>query len=339
MKVLNIENLIDCIKIIYGFHLCELDYVISSNPPIMRICADNCRYLVKVNNRPINQKFMDLNKRYEITEMLYRENVRIPNTYKVIKSKEENKVIAHRGDSFFYYDSLETTLFEWLEFEQYAGTYDVSFDSTIELCNNLEQSFGRIYNKREQIDYEYENKIREYTYGYICNDEFDFEQLNSGINKFLGEYSELIKSVHRYLIEYKENIVQSLENIPISYVHADINLNNIGYINNKAEVLMDFERVRYGFGIEDMAMCMFELCINRRKECEITECIRKFMDKSELRDFEDIMLYIICSRLQRHIYRGVENLKIERKLHNSFYSVFVDGLKKTYKYITNSLQI
>lgn len=335
MDKVEINRLLTYITKLYGFKFCELINIININPPTFKIKTEDDFLFLKLNSRPIFQKYMDIDLRYQIINKLQDSNIRIPKVCEIKKSLKDNFVYAQKGNYYFKYQRNEAELCEWIDFEPFHDSI-YNFFGTIDLVLKTKDEFEKIYSEKLYSKEINECEIKDSILEYIGNAEFNHAEFNINFKKYMPKYIDLINDTYRILKQDKDGIQSYLITQNVSFIHADINLNNIGYIKNRASLLMDFERVRPGFAIEDIAMCMFELCIKDSKDLNIEKKVDDFLKYTSLQAFENVLFYILCNRLLRHIYRGIENLVKGRKLFKGFYPVFMEGLEKSYYYMTSA---
>ena len=310
----DLQNYMNTVEEEYGLFNLKICTKLSDTPLIYKISDGTKHFFLKLHhNRNITEQ--ELNKKYEAIASLKNKKINTPQIYR-----------TQSNSFFFYYQNQIVELYEWLDFEHYSNNPE-SNESTINLMFRMFDAFKSI-----PVDSNEKKSCR-----YICNNDFNMELENYLISKHLPEYRNKIETINVYLNNITNECEEILKKAPYQLIHADYNLKNIGYIENSANILMDFERVKPGYIMEDIALCFFEICIKDTESKSIANASVDFFHSlkkyTNIEISEKLLLFIICKRMLRHIYRGVEALDTGNSVYRGFQSIFLDGLIKTFNYL------
>ena len=311
------SELLARIKAEYKIENLELFQMISENPCVYRGVADEKNVFLKIKHE---ENANHRNDSY-ISGILEQ--------FRDREVKTTHYLLTKNGSFCMNTEDYLVELQEWVDSQPYFET-DQAFASVIRM---LSTELAIMAGFKEGLPEADERKIDDY----LNNAKFGQELFDYMLNKFLPDDKELIEEACRVLDSMQGKVMKEIGSGKRQWIHADFNLKNIGFEDGKAKVLYDFERVKIGSAAEDIASCLFELCIKDTRSEEISMKIDKF--EREASQYGNLsyslgtLLYVICRRMIRHIYRGLER-KIEgNDVYVGFYEVFLEGLKKTYRYL------
>lgn len=314
-----INELLEAVRANYQLSSIKIVAKYGENPWIFQVSDDEKKYFLKVKKEEmVNRENVGI--RYNIIEQIGKSEIRVPNIFR-----------NAGGDIFFRFQNYIVELQEWIEFEPYNDT-EIAFESTIDLLANMLSVLS-------DIEVSVSDKDEEKEWQYINDEDFNWELMDFLLNKYLPDEKEFIEKVGIYLDQHCEKYKKEIEKKNLQWIHADYNLKNIGYISQKAKVLVDFERLKIGNPIEDVALCFFELCIKDVEDNKIQYQATKFMDRLQKYQkvffSQEALLFTICRRMLRHVYRGIERMNEGIEINETFYAVFLNGLKKAYQFLNS----
>lgn len=316
------ETIIECvlkeIQKKYFFQNIELVKILNRIPLTLKISGNGRYFFVKVNNSIFSEKSIQF--KYHIVEGLLDYGIMVP---KLIATTE--------NENYFMMGKNAVELYEWMEFAAYQENCFQSFFSTIDFLLKIREGLRSIYVPSKQ-----DAQYREYVCKYIANEEFVIGEYSKKIKSFLPSVWDVFHELTQILQENTDRNIAEIRQMQFGFIHGDYNLKNIGYRDGKACIIMDLERSRKGFFVEDLAICLFELCIKNQNLNQIEDKINRFMEYILCKNVyidEEMLLYVLTNRLLRHIYRGVDKMGEGQKVFDGFYEIFVKGLLNTYSYL------
>jgi hypothetical protein len=188
-----------------------------------------------------------------------------PEVLKVKNQIINENIKSEPGKYHFYYKDKAVEVCDWIcDLESYTGS-DNAFISTIEFSKSVSDAFDSL---NVDINIRIANKLKEaILYNYTHNN-VNFEKFfnncnvtkNIDIDK-LKFYQELLDSSYKKIKDNKNVLID----LPLVITHADLYTGNIGYKNDTATYLYDFEDLRYGLRFEDVLRIFCDLCVNNFK--------------------------------------------------------------------------
>ena len=325
------KNMLEEIKKIlyaeYGFDQIDNIDCIREQPSIYNVKSHNNTYFVKINNIPFIKEKYNLSYRYLLIDKLIENKTQTP---KIIKT--------NKNENYTIYNNSVFEVYEWCCFDKYSFSKK-TFNSTIELLIKILNIFSSI-----KVPFPEEEKKQ--VWKDLNNDNIEWERVNYLCEKHFPNKKILIDKLNTFLDENEDICKREILASRFQYIHNDFNLKNIGYIKNSAKIIMDFEAAKPGYALQDIAMCYFELCFKDIINTDEREKrIRTFLDiiqnlpGIDFKVSERALLFIICKRLLRHIYKGAKDLEDGNELFCDFNSIFIYGLESIYKYLSEKDEI
>ncbi len=308
-KSKDLETLINISQIVYKLPKIEYYYKLTRGFGSEKfvLCCSKDKYVLRVN-LPFFSSVNNAKIRAHIINNIKKE-IRCPDIFPVEKTFVENHTVASRGNTYFLFNNKLVELYSWIPSEPHESTLDADISLVkffVEICNAFDKIplIGK-YNKnrgfRSRTTYSDINFLR-------------FKDDKQITNKILAEH-DLLK-LQRIWDKYYNKIFQAkseLKNNKLVFIHGDLYSSNIGFHKNKARVLYDFESVRQGIRIEDIAWAYADFC-------GLSEMANSFYEKNNLFKviFEDnypsfkyekeFMLYVLMNRHIRSLYTHLSSI-------------------------------
>ena len=307
--------MMECVRKAYGLKQLNVLKHDINNPWIYCVENEGKKLFLKIksdftaNNR--NVKYLEA-----ILNCFEDENIKFP---KIINTID--------GRMSMNYDGYVIEIQEWMEMDAYDGSEE-TISSTVDLLITILTAM-----KKMECDTDFES-----VWEYINNEKFNWEKMDFLLNKYLPKEKNILEEICFFLDSCSNKYKFQIEKQSVQWTHGDFNLKNIGYEGKKATTVFDFERIKPGSPIEDIALCFFEICIKNVDFNDIENNVSSFMNKLSKYDGVNYsigaILFVICRRMLRHIYRGVERMDKGEEVYAGFYDIFLEGLKKSYWYFS-----
>lgn len=231
-----------------------------------------------------------------------------------------NIIPSLEGQRYFLYQERAIEIYEWLEFEKFELYNLMNFKTTISFLQDIHRVLTSIFLEEVGNDFCVERALK-----YICNDEFTAEKYKKIIRERMSKDTEWLISMMEFSISARAIQEERIRHLAFGYIHGDYNVKNIGYRDGKAKIIMDLDRCKRGFHIEDWAMAYFELCYkNTLNVEERVDYFWKVLDDCEMKISRDTLQYVMINRLLRHVYRGLDR--------GEYQSIFINGLYQIYSH-------
>lgn len=221
---------------------------------------------------------VSLYNRYYVLEELKRRNINVPLLIKDIKGNRSN-----------IHNNACIEIYQWLDIKP---CFEKGFYS---LVNNLCRLFEAYSEIPIPAAYYSDRAISIYR-SMLINDikNYKYEFYDDCFNK-----QEIIIHAMSYFEHASKNIEQILVELPLCYIHGDLNKTNIGYSNEDFYVF-DFDTTRLGFILEDIAFIFYDIVITESVEDEVLYKTKYYIESvNKIFPFVnlDLILFFLVKRL------------------------------------------
>jgi thiamine kinase-like enzyme len=284
----------------------------------------------------INAPFFSFKEKVELRARVIKQigdAIACPRLYEVKRDAAMGGETARIGFPYWMHENQAIELYEWKPSEAYNNSLE-AFDSTVAFAARICREMDGIAVPSEFQRERYVRVLKRTLINDLLDIQVDFQLLkgNSIIERYLDsdflDYLQRELAVRRQEVRDREPLLQAL---PLSTVHGDLHPGNIGYAGNRAMMVYDFEFVRHGFRIEDIARMYFELCSCAHTEEEWARLSDRFwtaFEKSYVLETDHKLLLgsIGAIRLIKEIGNKLQMIKLYH--HDQFYESFPLDLRR-----------
>jgi Ser/Thr protein kinase RdoA (MazF antagonist) len=227
-STINVNNIYKKISCVYNFFL--------EKPTLFKDGIDNDFYLITQNDKKILIRISKRNVSKDILfeikllDMLSQKGLKVP---RIIKTKDEQL--------FFKIENNTVVCFEYIQHDDFI--FDADKKPSIFLVNDIGKTLGELHSKTYKLDFKNLPDRNIFT---------EIDRISKIENRIIKNYeggSDYINELKRFNGFAKENESKSLHGI----IHNDYNPENLLFLNNKIEAMIDFNWSCYGPFIKDLS--------------------------------------------------------------------------------------
>ena len=241
-----------------------------------------------ISNKSTNHRILARASVYNNMEMLKSKyNLRCPKVLTVKNAVINKSIIAKEGEYHCLYGTKAVELCDWIPNLECYSKSNHAFISTVEFASRVSDAFDSIpTNMNDRVAKKLKPAILyNYTHNNVSFDKFlDNTYVTDYVEKErISNYQKMLDDCFREIKDNKD-ILLSMQ-LVIS--HSDLYTGNIGYLNDSATYLYDFEDLRYGLRFEDILRIYCELCVNNysfESGTDFTENFKLFADIYNIKD-------------------------------------------------------